>query len=201
MTGERDAAAARGVSVERFDVPGPLLLTPIVRRDDRGYFLERWRDDVCAAVGLDARFVQDNLSRSRRGVLRGLHFQRAPHQQGKLVSVVRGRVLDVIVDLRRGSPTFLRHLAVLLDDEAHRQLWVPPGFAHGFLALGEVNDVLYKVDAYHAPAAEGGVRWDDPALDIDWGQGRPTGRRPQPLVSPRDASLPHLVDTQFDFAY
>lgn len=200
MTGERDAAAARGVSVERFDVPGPLLLTPIVRRDDRGYFLERWRDDVCAAVGLDARFVQDNLSRSRRGVLRGLHFQRAPHQQGKLVSVVRGRVLDVIVDLRRGSPTFLRHLAVLLDDEAHRQLWVPPGFAHGFLALGEVNDVLYKVDAYHAPEAEGGLRWDDPALGIDWGLDEHLGGE-RPSLSARDGALPTVADGLPEFPY
>jgi dTDP-4-dehydrorhamnose 3,5-epimerase len=190
----------RGATVERFEVPGPVLITPPVHRDDRGYFLERWRDDVCAAAGVHARFVQDNLSRSRRGVLRGLHFQAPPHQQGKLVSVVRGRVLDVIVDLRRGSPTFLRHLAVLIDDEAHRQLWVPPGFAHGFLALGEANDVLYKVDAYHAPAAEGGLRWDDPALGIDWGLDERLGGE-RPSLSPRDAALPTVADGLPEFPY
>lgn len=190
----------RGVTVTRFDVPGPVLLTPPVHRDARGYFLERWRDDVCAAAGIEARFVQDNLSRSRRGVLRGLHFQRQPHQQGKLVSVVHGRVLDVAVDLRRGSPTFLRHVRVVLDDEAHAQLWVPPGFAHGFLALGEVNDVLYKVDAHHAPEAEGGLRWDDPDLDIDWGLGELVPET-SPVLSPKDAALPTVADGLPDFPY
>lgn len=184
---------ARGVTVRRFEVEGPLLLTPPVFRDDRGYLVERWREDVCAAAGVAARFVQDNLSRSRRGVLRGLHFQRAPHQQGKLVSVARGRVLDVAVDLRRGSPTYLRHVKAVLDDETHSQLWVPPGFAHGFLALGDVNDVLYKVDAFHAPDAEGSLRWDDPGLGIDWQLDELLGGE-LPLLSPKDAAAPTLAD-------
>lgn len=188
------------MKVETFDVPGPLLFTPRVHRDERGYFLERWRADAHESAGLTARFVQDNLSRSRRGVLRGLHFQRPPHAQGKLVSVVRGRVLDVVVDLRRGSPTFLAHLKVVLDDEEHRQLWVPRGFAHGFLALAEVCDVLYKVDAHHAPEAEGGLRWDDPALGIDWGLDELSpGARP--LLSPRDAAMPTVAEGLPDFPY
>lgn len=188
------------MKVETFDVPGPLLFTPRVHRDERGYFLERWRADAHESAGLTARFVQDNLSRSRRGVLRGLHFQRPPHAQGKLVSVVRGRVLDVVVDLRRGSPTFLAHLKVVLDDEEHRQLWVPRGFAHGFLALAEVCDVLYKVDAHHAPEAEGGLRWDDPALGIDWGLGELVPET-SPVLSPKDASLPTVADGLPDFPY
>lgn len=180
------------MKVEGFACSGPLLFTPTVHRDCRGYLLERWREDAFAAAGLTVRFVQDNLSRSGRGVLRGLHFQRPPHQQGKLVGVVRGRILDVIVDLRRGSPTFLRHEKVVLDDERHQQLWVPPGFAHGFLALDDACDVIYKVDAHHAPHAEGGLRWDDPALGIDWGLDASAGG--VPVLSPRDAELPTIGD-------
>ncbi len=180
-------------AVEGVQVDGPLLFTPQVHRDDRGYFLERWRDDVYAAAGLDVTFVQDNLSRSRLGVLRGLHFQRGAHAQGKLVSVVRGRVLDVIVDLRAHSPTHLRHLKVVLDDEDMGQLWVPRGFAHGFLALSEECDVLYKVDAHHAPSHEGGIRWDDPQLGIDWELER-LGSGARPIVSAKDAALPTLAD-------
>lgn len=181
------------MKAESVGLEGPLLLTPTVHRDDRGYFLERWREDAYQAVGMGARFVQDNLSRSRRGVLRGLHFQREPHAQGKLVGVVKGRVLDVIVDLRRDSPTYLRHAKVVLDDEHHRQLWVPPGFAHGFLAQTETSDVLYKVDAFHRPDAEGGLRWNDPALGIDW-ELSVLGPGVWPLTSPRDAALPLLGD-------
>ncbi|HEX7000429.1 MAG TPA: dTDP-4-dehydrorhamnose 3,5-epimerase [Trueperaceae bacterium] len=182
------------MNVERFEVEGPVLITPTVHRDDRGYFLERWREDALARAGVVARFVQDNLSRTRRGALRGMHFQREPQAQGKLVSVVRGRVLDVIVDLRRGSPTYLAHLKVVLDDERHAQLWVPPGFAHGFLALADQCDMLYKVDAYHSPAHEGGIRWDDPDLGIDWELER-LGPGFRPTTSPRDAALPTLADS------
>ena len=189
------------VSVTTFDVPDVLLLTPAVHRDERGHFVERWRSDAYAAAGVDADFVQDNLSRSGRGTLRGLHFQREPHAQGKLVGVSRGRVLDVAVDLRRGSPAFGRHVAVELDDVSMRQLWVPRGFAHGFLVLSEVADVQYKVDAFHSPTAEGGVRWDDPALAIAWGQQGAEASVTRPLVSPRDAALPLLSDADFDFVY
>ncbi|HET8986515.1 MAG TPA: dTDP-4-dehydrorhamnose 3,5-epimerase, partial [Trueperaceae bacterium] len=165
------------------------------------HFVERWRKDAYAAAGLEAEFVQDNLSRSSRGTLRGLHYQREPHAQGKLVSVVTGRILDVAVDLRRDSPTFGQHVTAVLDDDNMHQLWVPRGFGHGFLVLSEVADVSYKVDAYHSPTAEGGVRWDDADLGIDWGVAAALGDGVSPLVSPRDATLPPLGEAQFEFPY
>ena len=192
---------SQNVATTTFPIRDVKLFRPVVHRDQRGHFVERWRQDAYGAAGLDARFVQDNLSRSCRGTLRGLHFQREPYAQGKLVSVVTGKILDVAVDLRRDSPTFGRHVTAILDDEDMQQLWVPRGFAHGFLVLSEVADVYYKVDAYHAPAAEGGVRWNDPALGIDWGSRDARAEVLEPLVSPRDASLPHLAEAAFDFAY
>lgn len=189
------------VATTTFDVADVRLVRPVVHRDQRGHFVERWRRDTFGSTGIGAEFVQDNLSRSQRGTLRGLHFQREPHAQGKLVSVVTGRILDVAVDLRRGSPSYGHHVAAVLDDENLHQLWVPRGFAHGFLVLSDVADVYYKVDAYHAPSFEGGVRWDDPDLAIDWDQAGRTGTRIEPLVSPRDASLPTLAAALFDFTY
>lgn len=135
--------------------------------DERGFFVERWRADRAAALGLPA-FVQLNHARSRRGTLRGLHFQGPPHAQGKLVSVVRGAVFDVAVDLRRGSSTYGVWDGVVLDGDRPEHLWVPAGFAHGYLVLSDVADVVYQVDAGYAPQAEGGLRWDDPDLAIAW---------------------------------
>jgi dTDP-4-dehydrorhamnose 3,5-epimerase len=161
---------------------GLLVIELEVHADDRGFFVERFRADRFAALGLPDRFVQDNHSRSRPRVLRGLHYQRGP-AQGKLVGVTRGRVWDVAVDLRSGSPTFGRHAGVELSGENGRLLWVPPGFAHGFCVLGdEPADVLYKVDAAYNPAGEGGVHWADRDLAIRW----PVA---DPLVSPRDHRL------------
>lgn len=168
------------------------LLVPKVHRDARGFFLERWRAGV---EGLPSEWAQDNHSRSGKGTLRGLHYQLTEHAQGKLVGVARGRILDVAVDLRRGSPTFLEHVAVELDDERMEQLWVPAGFAHGFVVLSEVADVLYKTDRPYAPQAERGVRWDDPTLAVAW----PAGL--EPLVSEKDAKLPRLGEAEFDFEY
>ena len=183
-------------------IPAVKLLVPKVHRDDRGFFTERWRLGV---PGLPERWAQDNHSRSQRGTLRGLHYQLSAHAQGKLVGVVRGQILDVAVDLRRGSPTFGQHVTALLDDEAQHQLWVPPGFAHGFLVLSEVADVLYKVDYPYNREAERGVRWDDASLGIDWTAGAPTsplaGGSVQPLVSAKDAELPSLADAEYDFEY
>ncbi len=163
-------------------------------RDDRGLFVERWRADQAADLGLPP-FVQLNHSRSGRGTLRGLHFQAPPHAQGKLVGVVRGSVFDVVVDLRRGSPTFGRWAGATLDDETHDLLWVPRGFAHGFLVLSEVADVLYQVDAGYAPQAEGGVAWDDPALAIQW----PLARGEAPVLSPKDETWPRLAELRSPF--
>lgn len=190
-----------GPTVTTFDVPDVRLFCPVVHRDARGHFVELWRNDQFAGAGLKAEFVQDNLSRSQRGVLRGLHFQREPHAQGKLVGVVRGAILDVAVDLRRDSPTFGRHVATVLDDRTLARLWVPRGFAHGFIVLSAVADVLYKVDNVHAPRDEGGIRWDDPALGIDWGPGTSGLPGGTPLVSARDMALPGIHEADFAFGW
>ncbi len=144
-----------------------LILEPKVFGDDRGFFLESWNEHVFADLGLDLKFVQDNHSRSARGVLRGLHFQQ-PNPQGKLVRVVNGRVWDVAVDLRRSSPTFGKWAGVELSAENKRMFWVPPGFAHGFVSLENGTDFLYKCTAFYDPANEHSLAWDDPAVGIEW---------------------------------
>lgn len=149
------------------DIPGPLIIEPKAFGDDRGFFLESWNQAVFADAGLDLSFVQDNHSRSSRGVLRGLHYQ-DPNPQGKLVRVANGRVFDVAVDIRRSSKTFGRWIGVELSAANQRMLWVPPGFAHGFLTLEDQTDFLYKCTDFYQPAAEHCVRWDDPELAIDW---------------------------------
>jgi dTDP-4-dehydrorhamnose 3,5-epimerase len=173
------------MTVTELELPGLLLFEPRVFEDARGAFMEAYHAERYREHGLDAPFVQDNLSRSQRGVVRGLHFQRR-HPQGKLISVVRGAVYDVAVDLRSGSTTFGQHVGVELSDANRRQLWVPPGFAHGFCALSTA-DVLYKcTDVYH-PEDEGGLLWNDPALGIDW----PVA---EPVLSERDLRHPRLAD-------
>ncbi|MGE4323685.1 MAG: dTDP-4-dehydrorhamnose 3,5-epimerase [Sphingobium sp.] len=146
---------------------GPLIIEPRVFEDDRGFFLESWNAARFAQAGLDLPFVQDNHSRSARGVLRGLHFQN-PHPQGKLIRVLSGRAFDVAVDLRRSSPGFGRWTATELSAANRRMFWVPPGFAHGFLALEDGTDLLYKCTHAHDPAAEHSLAWNDPALNIAW---------------------------------
>lgn len=149
------------------DIPGPLIIEPKVFGDDRGFFLESWNRAAFADAGLDVTFVQDNHSRSSRGVIRGLHYQN-PNPQGKLVRVANGRVFDVAVDIRRSSKNFGRWIGVELSAANQRMLWVPPGFAHGFLTLEDQTDFLYKCTDFYQPAAEHCVRWDDPELAIDW---------------------------------
>jgi dTDP-4-dehydrorhamnose 3,5-epimerase len=173
------------VQVVATDVPGVLLLEPKVHGDHRGFFLETFHADRYAAAGIGGPFVQDNWSRSVRGTLRGLHFQE-PHAQGKLVQVVRGAVFDVAVDVRRGSPAFGRWVGCELSEENKRQLWVPPGFAHGFVVLSEVADFFYKCTALYRPEAERSVAWNDPDLGIAW----PVAA---PLLSPKDAAAPRLA--------
>jgi dTDP-4-dehydrorhamnose 3,5-epimerase len=148
-------------------LPGVLLLEPRVFRDSRGTFMETWRERRYREVGVSGPFVQDNVSASRRGVLRGLHVQH-PHPQGKLVSVLNGEVWDVAVDVRVGSPTFGRWLGCVLSAENARQLWIPEGFAHGFVALADASVVHYKCTDVYRPEAERTVRWDDPAIGIEW---------------------------------
>lgn len=162
---------------------GVLILEPRVFEDPRGCFFESWNARTFAELtGSDAAFVQDNHSVSHRGVLRGLHYQLPPAAQGKLLRVVQGAVYDVVVDLRRGSPSFGGWLSVELSAANQRQLWIPPGFAHGFLSLSDHSVTLYKTTAYYSPAHERCLRWDDPQLAIPW----PLDG--EALLSPRDAS-------------
>lgn len=165
------------------ELPGVLVLEPRVFGDERGFFMESFNQQrFDEATGTAYRFVQDNHSRSARGVLRGLHYQLPPHAQGKLVRVTQGAVFDVAVDLRRGSAGFGRWMGVELSGENHRQLWIPPGCAHGFLVLSESADFLYKTTGYYAPQAERCLLWNDADLGIDWPDiGRP------PLLSAKDA--------------
>ena len=150
-------------------LPGVLILEPKVFGDARGFFLESWnRKTFADATGVDPEFVQDNHSRSAKGVLRGMHLQAGAHAQSKLVRVASGRVFDVAADVRRASPTFGRWVGVELDAESQRQLWIPAGYAHGFVVMSDSADFLYKATGYYAPAHELTVRWDDPRLGIAW---------------------------------
>lgn len=173
-------------------LPGVVILEPKVFGDNRGFFLESFNRRVFQeATGFDGEFVQDNHSRSSRGVLRGLHYQvRQP--QGKLVRVVRGAVFDVAVDLRRSSPTFGKWAGVELTEENQLQFWVPPGFAHGFVVLSESADFLYKATDYYAPQHERAVAWNDPSIGINW----PVDL--QPLLSEKDACAPLLAQAEVD---
>jgi len=155
------------VKVLETELPGVLILEPKVFGDQRGFFMETYHQDRYRQAGLSQRFVQDNHSRSRRGVLRGLHYQLL-QPQGKLVGVVRGRVFDVAVDIRQGSPTFGRWVSVVLDDQDHRQLYIPPGFAHGFCVLSAEADFVYKCTDYYHPESERGIAWNDPDIGIRW---------------------------------
>jgi dTDP-4-dehydrorhamnose 3,5-epimerase len=169
-----------------------LVFEPTVFGDDRGAFFEsfnqRWFLD---ATGLEVAFVQDNQSTSRHGVLRGLHYQLPPMAQGKLVRVVRGAILDVAVDVRRASPSFSEWVSVELTAENRKQLWVPPGFAHGFVVLSDIADVLYKTTEYYSPEHDRGIRWDDPTIGISW-----PDLGEAPILSAKDAEAPFLADAE-----
>jgi len=171
-------------------IEGLLIFEPKVFGDERGFFLESYNQKAFDdALGQEVCFVQDNHSRSSKGVLRGLHYQLPPHAQGKLVRVTQGSVFDVAVDMRRGSPSFGRWVGVELSGENHRQLWLPLGMAHGFLVTSDSADFLYKTTQYYAPEAERCVRWDDPAIGINW----PALDRP-PLLSGKDTAAPQLAE-------
>ena len=165
-------------------LPGVLIIEPKVHGDARGFFLETFRRAAYREAGIALEFVQDNHSRSRRGVLRGLHSQ-AVRPQGKLVRCSRGEVFDVAVDIDPASPTFGQWVGARLSDENHRQLWIPPGYAHGFLVLSELADFEYKCTDYYDPENEVGVAWNDPDIGIEW-------PLPEPLLSAKDAALPSL---------
>ncbi len=181
------------METKRFDIEGPMLLVPDVYADDRGYFFESYSLKKYQELGIPAeRFVQDNVSKSKKGVVRGLHYQAPPFAQGKLVSVLRGRVLDVAVDIRTGSPTYGKHVMVELSEENHAQFWIPEGFAHAFMALEDDTVFTYKVTNVYDKASDRGVCWNDPDLGIAW----PAS---EALVSEKDAALPLLKDIVSEF--
>ncbi len=178
------------MKVTQTPLKGVLLLEPKVFGDQRGFFLESFHAARYAEAGIKGPFVQDNQSRSRKGVLRGLHFQ-VKHPQGKLVRVTQGEVLDVAVDIRPGSATFGKWYGAVLSEANHRQLWVPAGFAHGFAVLSETADFLYKCTDYYHPEDEGGVLWNDPDIGIDW-------QLKDPQLSDKDKNYPRLKDIPRD---
>lgn len=173
------------MDITRTDIDGPLIIDPRVFSDERGFFVETYNAGRYEEAGIPAAFVQDNLSVSQKGVLRGLHFQSPPYAQGKLVQVLRGRVFDVAVDIREGSPTFGEYVSVELSAENHRQFWIPAGFAHGFLSLEDDTMFQYKCTNVYAPDHDGGVRYDDPTIGIAWPEG-------SYIVSEKDKAQPLL---------
>lgn len=181
-----------GFKFECLDIPDVILIEAQAFEDQRGLFMECYKRSVFSTNGIPDAFVQDNYSHSLRGVLRGLHYQKHPKDQAKLVTVLRGEIFDVAVDIRRGSPTYARWVGRVLSAENCRLLYIPVGFAHGFCVLSEEADVLYKVTAEYAPVLDRGIIWDDPEIGICWPiEG--------PMVSPKDAELPplHLADNDF----
>ncbi|MCJ7736192.1 MAG: dTDP-4-dehydrorhamnose 3,5-epimerase [Anaerolineae bacterium] len=179
---------------KRLAIPELILVKPQKFEDSRGFFVETYRETQFAENGITARFVQDNYSHSVGRVLRGLHFQKNPRAQGKLVMVITGKVFDVAVDIRRGSPTYGRWIGEILSAEDGKMLYIPPGFAHGFCVLGEQADFTYKVTAEFAADLDRGIVWNDPDIGIEW----PID---QPSLSPKDAHLPRLQDADINFEY
>ena len=184
------------INVIETAIPGVVVIEPKVFGDARGYFLESWSQRDFDAQVRPVKFVQDNESKSSYGVLRGLHFQKGKDAQSKLVRVIKGRVLDVAVDIRRGSPTFGKHVIVELTGENHRQFFIPRGFAHGFVVLSEEALFQYKCDNLYAPQAEGAIAWDDPDLGIDW-----QVPADKVLLSAKDQCHPRLKDATEIFDY
>jgi dTDP-4-dehydrorhamnose 3,5-epimerase len=179
---------------QRLDIPDVILIEPRTFEDQRGFFMETYKRSDFAANGITGEFVQSNYSHSIRGTLRGLHCQKPPRAQGKLVMALRGEVFDVAVDIRRGSPTYGQWVSAILSDENFHMLYIPVGFAHGFCVLSEEADFLYLVTAEYAPELDSGILWNDPAIGIQW----PIA---EPMLSPKDAQLPLLQDADVDFVY
>jgi len=179
---------------EPLNIPDVILVKPKPFKDDRGFFLESYKASAFKEGGITDTFVQDNHSRSSRGILRGLHYQKEPRAQSKLVSVERREILDVAVDIRKGSPTFGRWVSAHLSEDNHHQLFIPVGFAHGFYVLSEVADVTYKISAEYDAAADRGIAWNDPAIGIDWGT-------EAPILSNKDKTQPSLNEADNNFSY
>ncbi len=184
------------MNIIKTEIDGVVIIEPRLFKDDRGYFFESYSEKDFNAQVREIKFVQDNESKSSYGVLRGLHFQKPPYAQSKLVRVIKGAVLDVAVDIRKGSPTFGKHVAVELTEDNHRQFFIPRGFAHGFSVLTPEVIFQYKCDNFYAPQSEGALAWDDPDLGIDW-------RIPSDkiILSEKDRHHPRLKDAEWLFDY
>lgn len=178
------------------DFPGLIIIEPTVFKDSRGYFFESYNEKQFAAEGIDIRFVQDNQSKSSYGVIRGLHYQLAPHAQTKLIRALSGTILDVVVDIRKGSPTYGRTFSLELSAANNKQLLVPKGFAHGFSVLSETAEVIYKCDAFYNKESEAGILFNDPALNIDWGI--PADKA---IISEKDLVHPSIVHCKNNFVF
>lgn len=179
------------MKIEEQSLPGVFLITPNVFGDHRGFFFESWNQKIFKEANLDFTFLQDNHSRSQKGVLRGLHYQ-VQHPQGKLVRVINGAIFDVAVDLRRSSPYFGKWIGVILSEENHQMLWIPPGFAHGFYVLSEKVDFLYKTTDFYEPTLERCIFWNDPDIAINW----PIKNYSQPLLSIKDKNGSSLKNAE-----
>lgn len=185
------------MAVIKTNVEGVLIIEPQVFGDERGYFFESYNEErFRAETGIETHFVQDNESKSKYGVVRGMHFQRQPHAQAKLVRVVRGRVIDVAVDIRSGSPTYGKYVAVELSESNHRQLFIPKGFAHGYVVMEDDTVFQYKCDEYYHPESEGGIAWNDPTIGIDWGI-----NSRDIILSTKDQHNPTLAELGEIFSY
>lgn len=185
------------MAVIKTAIEGVLVIEPKVFSDERGYFFESYNEErFLSETGIAVRFVQDNESRSKRGVVRGFHFQRPPHAQAKLVRVVRGRVVDVAVDIRTGSPTYGKYVAVELSEHNHRQLFLPHGMAHGFMVLSDEAIFQYKCDEYYHPESEGAIIWNDPTIAMDWGV-----TEADIILSEKDRQNPTLAELGEIFEY
>ncbi len=182
------------MKVQELSIKGVFELTPTVYKDDRGFFFEAFNENSFKISGVPHYFVQDNQSFSKKGVVRGLHFQKAPFAQGKLVRVLSGHIIDVVVDLRKDSPTFGQSLQIPISSDTGNMVYVPVGFAHGFVAV-EASMVLYKCTNGYDKSSDGGLRWDDPELNINWGLQDP------PILSDKDKALPFLKDIIHDLAF
>ncbi len=179
---------------EKTALEGVMIITPRIFPDGRGYFYESYKTGDFKQAGINSVFVQDNISSSAYGVVRGLHYQKSPHAQGKLLEVLSGSIIDVVVDIRKGSTNYGKWLKFNLSKENHKMIYVPAGFAHGFVAISETVEIHYKVDNEYCKAAEGGVLWSDPALGIDWGI-------ENPVLSEKDAKLPPLAEADNNYVY
>ena len=183
-----------GFVFKKLEIPDVILIKPEVFEDERGFFMETYKISDFKNAGIEYNFVQDNHSRSKKGVLRGLHYQLEPMAQGKLIRCIRGRIWDVVVDIRKGSPWYGKWIGVELSEENKLMLWIPPGFAHGFVALENDTEVIYKVTKEYAPELDRGIIWNDPDIGIEW----PVDN---PILSEKDSKLPRLKEAENNFVY